>query len=146
MRVSDEDRRRVVEELRRHCAAGRIDVDEFSARIERALSASTFEELDLVRSDLPMLRIAEPTGRNDRPGGAGSSRVPAPPTSDRGQSGRSASPSTRLTAVTTALITVVVVLTAVIVALVAEWTWAVLLLAGWAAGVVQGRLGRRPPD
>jgi hypothetical protein len=48
--------------------------------------------------------------------------------------------------VTTALITVVVVLTAVIVALVAEWTWAVLLLAGWAAGVVQGRLGRRPPD
>ena len=125
MRVSDEDRRRVVEELRRHCAAGRIDVDEFSARIERALSASTFEELDLVRSDLPMLRIAEPTGRSG----------PGP-----------TSPSTRLTAVTTALITVVVVLTAVIVALVAEWTWAVLLLAGWAAGVVQGRLGRRPPD
>jgi DUF1707 SHOCT-like domain len=146
MRVSDEDRRRVVEELRRHCAAGRIDVDEFSARIERALSASTFEELDLVRSDLPMLRIAEPSGRGQRPGGAGASRVPAPRTPDRDQKGRSASPSTRLTAAATALITVVVVLTAVIVALVAEWTWALLLLAGWAAGVVQGRLGRRRPD
>jgi hypothetical protein len=41
-----------------------------------------------------------------------------------------------------AVITVLVVLTAILVSLVAEWTWAVLLLAGWAAGVLQGRVGR----
>ena len=29
MRVSDVDRERAVEELRRHCAAGRLDVDEY---------------------------------------------------------------------------------------------------------------------
>lgn len=145
MRVSDDDRRRVVDELRRHCAAGRIDVDAFSARIERALAATTLEELDSIRADLPMLRIAEPAGRGDRgdaSGGDGGvvSRALVP---GRAAGERSRLPQARLTAAAIALITVVVVVAAVIAVLVGEWTWAVLLLAGWAAGMVQGRLGRR---
>ncbi len=144
MRVSDEDRRRVVDELRRHCGAGRIDVEEYSARIERVLSATTFEELDVVRADLPMLRIAEPAGRgptaadSGHAGGTGRRSLLR-----RGAFGDGISARTRLSALGVAVITAVVVLTALIVALVAEWTWAVLLLAGWAAGMLQGRLGRR---
>ena len=146
MRVSDQDRQRTVEELRRHCAAGRIDVDEYAARIERTLSATTLEELDAIRSDLPMLRIAEPGGHRIWAGGT--TRAFSRPRALGG--GDSAPPAggnlprvtDRLGAMVVAVITVVVVLTAILVSLVAEWTWAVLLLAGWAAGVLQGRMGR----
>ena len=48
-----------------------------------------------------------------------------------------------MAAVMLAVITVVVVLAALVISLVAEWTWALVLLAGWALGVLQGRLGRR---
>jgi hypothetical protein len=146
MRVSDDDRQRAVEELRRHCAAGRIDVDEYAARIERALSATTLEELDAIRSDLPMMRIAEPGGHGIWAGG--STRA-FPPRRALGVAGSAAGPGDdlprswdRLGAMVVAVITVLVVLTAILVSLVAEWTWAVLLLAGWAAGVLQGRVGR----
>jgi hypothetical protein len=146
MRVSDDDRQRAVEELRRHCAAGRIDVDEYAARIERALSATTLEELDAIRSDLPMMRIAEPGGHGIWAGG--STRA-SPPRRALGVAGSAAGAGDdlprswdRLGAMVVAVITVLVVLTAILVSLVAEWTWAVLLLAGWAAGVLQGRVGR----
>ena len=146
MRVSDEDRQRAVEELRRHCAAGRIDVDEYAARIELALSATTLEELDAIRSDLPMLRIAEPGGHGIW--ARGSTRAfPRPRALGVAGSTPEAGEdlprvSARLGAMVVAVITVIVVLTAILVSLVAEWTWAVLLLAGWAAGVLQGRIGR----
>ena len=146
MRVSDEDRQRTVEELRRHCAAGRIDVDEYAARIERTLSATTLEELDAIRSDLPMMRIAEPGGHGIW---AGSPPRAFPRPRALGPAGPRTEPeddlprvSDRLGAMVVAVITVIVVLTAILVSLVAEWTWAVLLLASWAAGVLQGRIGR----
>lgn len=136
MRASDTDRQRAIEELRRHCAAGRIDVDEYASRIERALGATSLEELDELRADLPMMRIAEPVGRRDRPGGpltlAG--RVGG----DGGDSHRE-----RLLALTIVVLAVAVVLSAIVIALTAEWGWAVVLLAGWAAGLVQGHLSRR---
>ncbi|HMC41157.1 MAG TPA: DUF1707 domain-containing protein [Acidimicrobiales bacterium] len=147
MRISDEDRQRTVEELRRHCAAGRIDVDEYAVRIEQALSATTLEELDAVRADLPMMRIAEPGGHGiwaggssgpslRRPAALGSGPAPAPPEERTGLKPRAA-------AMGVAIIAVVVVLAAIAVTLAVEWTWAVVLLAGWAAGMLQGRLGRR---
>ena len=146
MRVSDEDRQRTVEELRRHCAAGRIDVDEYAARIERTLSATTLEELDAIRADLPIMRIAEPGGHGIWAGGTTRS-FPRPRA--LGIAGSTTETddelprvSDRLGAMVVAVITVIVVLTAILISLVAEWTWAVLLLAGWAAGVLQGRVGR----
>jgi hypothetical protein len=147
MRVSDADRQRAVEELRRHCAAGRIDVDEYASRIERALAATTLEELDDLRADLPMLRIAEPGGHRIWAGPAPWSKarplkaLSSGPYDGATDAGR-ITPAGRLTAVAVAVITVAVVLAAIVVSLVAEWAWAVLLLAGWAAGLLQGRLRR----
>ena len=147
MRASDADRQRAVEELRRHCAAGRIDVDEYASRIERALAATTLEDLDDVRADLPMLRIAEPGGHRIWAGPAPWSKArplkALAGASEDGAVGQdSITPAGRLTALAVAVITVAVVLAAIILSLVAEWAWAVLLLAGWATGLLQGRLRR----
>lgn len=142
MRVSDTERQRAIEELRRHCAAGRLDVDEYATRIERALAATTLEELDALRADLPMLRIADPSQATAgriwaRSNGPGTGGLVA-----SGHPGLSALGDT-VSASVVVLLSVIVVVAAVVIALVADWTWAVVLLAGWLAGVVQGRLGRR---
>lgn len=139
MRASDEDRQRAVDELRRHCAAGRIDVDEYASRIERALSAASLEELDEIRADLPMLRIAEPAGGRTRAGRPDPGRALEIVAGVRSGGGS----DQKVVAIAVALVTVIVVLSAIVIILVAEWTWAVLLLVGWAVGLAQGRLGRR---
>jgi hypothetical protein len=140
MRVSDIERQRAVEELRRHCTAGRLDVDEYAQRIEQVLSATTLEEIDHVLADLPMVRIADPMGStSSRPTGAitpaGDDPAPA--------AGRRV--STRLAASAVVLLTVVVVVAAVLLATLASWAWAVVLLAGWVLGMAQARMGRRRP-
>jgi hypothetical protein len=76
LRASDADRERTVERLRRHHADGRLDLDEFSERMERAYEAKTLAELDELMSDLP----AEAT----RPA------PPASQTADRGGHARQA--------------------------------------------------------
>lgn len=63
LRASDADRHRVVGELERHTAAGRLTLDEFAERVGRALAATTHGDLAGVLHDLP----AEPAV----PGGAG---------------------------------------------------------------------------
>jgi hypothetical protein len=145
MRASDADRQRAIEELRRHCAAGRIDVDEYASRIERVLAASTLEELDEIRADLPMLRVAEPGGGR---GVWASSRQGAPrlPMLLAGDDGTSDKVTARMraTAVIVALVSVMVVIGAIAMAFAAEWVWAAMLLAGWLAGLLQGRSGRGP--
>ncbi len=143
--MSDEERQRAIEELRRHCAAGRIDVDEYACRIERALSATTLAELDEVRADLPMLRIADPGGHGIWAGGRARSVSLRKADKDAGSAGAAtgAGPVERAGALAVALIAVAVVLAAIVISLAFEWTWAVVLLAAWAAGLVQGRLGRR---
>jgi class 3 adenylate cyclase len=55
VRASDADRERVVAELREHTAAGRLTLEEFSARIERVYVARILEELDDIGRDLPSL-------------------------------------------------------------------------------------------
>lgn len=146
MRASDDDRQRAVDELRRHCAAGRIDVDEYATRVERVLTASTLDEIEEVRADLPMLRVPEPSGAGvwaGRATGAGAStalRIEG--------AARRAGSHGRLRAVFLAALAVMVVLAVIGLTLAAEWTWAVILVAGWAAGMLQGRLargGRRGP-
>lgn len=53
LRAADADRDAVVEALRRHHAAGRLDTEELDERIHAALAARTMPELDLQLVDLP---------------------------------------------------------------------------------------------
>lgn len=140
MRISDTERQRTIEELRRHCAAGRIDVDEYAERIEKVMGAATLEELDRVLQDLPMLRIADPT-RPDGRGSAGSlfdQRAIGPAGGEsRGR---------RLVALVTVLVTVCIVVGAALLLVVVSWGWAAVLVGGWLAGLIQGNMLRRRHD
>jgi hypothetical protein len=53
IRASDDDRERLISELRDHAVAGRIDTDELEERLQAAYSAKTTGELDRLRHDLP---------------------------------------------------------------------------------------------
>jgi hypothetical protein len=59
-RASDRDRHRVSEELRIHCAEGRLDVEELERRLEQAVSASTIHQLAELLYDLPTVAVADP--------------------------------------------------------------------------------------
>ncbi|MEW1680814.1 DUF1707 domain-containing protein [Streptomyces sp. NPDC093594] len=58
LRASHDDREAVVEQLRDAAAEGRIDLDELDTRLERALTARTYAELDVLTADLPRPRTA----------------------------------------------------------------------------------------
>jgi hypothetical protein len=60
MRASTADRDRAVELLTRAYTEGRLDKDEHDARVERAMTAATFAELDAVVVDLPGARPLGP--------------------------------------------------------------------------------------
>jgi len=53
LRAGDDDRDRVVGALQRHAQAGRLDPFELDERIEAALRAKTFGELEQLIRDLP---------------------------------------------------------------------------------------------
>src|SRR5215475_266739 len=53
LRVGDKERDAVGEILREHHLEGRLDSDEFQARLERCLAAKTYSELDELIADLP---------------------------------------------------------------------------------------------
>jgi hypothetical protein len=53
LRVSDDDRERALELLREHTVAGRLTLEEFSERADRALRARTHGELDATAAELP---------------------------------------------------------------------------------------------
>jgi DUF1707 SHOCT-like domain len=132
MRVSDTDRQRTIDELRRHCAAGRLDVDEYAARLEKAMAATTLEDLDHLTSDLPIVRIADPAGYHP-------ARV-----ASNGSDRASEVPLPRSSTIAIAVLTVMVVLGALLVAIFASWAWAAVVLVGWVIGLIEGRLfGRR---
>ena len=57
IRASDEDRERSVSLLREHHAAGRLTLDEFSERLDKAYAAKTLGELDELMSDLPAIDL-----------------------------------------------------------------------------------------
>jgi hypothetical protein len=56
IRVSDADRERVVELLRAHASAGRLEPDELEERIEGAYRARYGSDLDAVLAELPAER------------------------------------------------------------------------------------------
>ncbi|GAB7052679.1 hypothetical protein JCM9534A_78050 [Catenuloplanes indicus JCM 9534] len=53
LRASDADRQRVVADLERHTAAGRLSLDEFTTRVDAVLAARTHGDLGHLTSDLP---------------------------------------------------------------------------------------------
>ncbi|WP_116026707.1 DUF1707 SHOCT-like domain-containing protein [Thermomonospora umbrina] len=59
MRASDADRDRVAEELREHCATGRITLDELQERLDAVYGARTHGDLDRVTADLPEADLYE---------------------------------------------------------------------------------------
>ncbi|MCG5469168.1 DUF1707 domain-containing protein [Micromonospora sp. LAH09] len=66
LRASDDDRNRVVAELHRHTAAGRLTLDEFSDRAGAVWTARTLGDLAALTRDLPAL--ADPPGDGDAVG------------------------------------------------------------------------------
>jgi hypothetical protein len=58
MRAGDADRDRVVEFLKLAYSEGRLSKDEYDGRLEHALSARTYADLDQLVTDLPVLRTA----------------------------------------------------------------------------------------
>jgi hypothetical protein len=58
LRVSDEQRERVAQEIREHFAAGRLSDEELDERVQAAYRARTEDELQAVRSDLPQLPVS----------------------------------------------------------------------------------------
>jgi hypothetical protein len=71
LRVGDEERDAVGEILRRRHLEGRLDTDEFQARLERCLAAKTYAELDALIADFPR-------ERDERRRGAAPGRRPWP--------------------------------------------------------------------
>jgi hypothetical protein len=52
LRASDDDRQRVIAELERHTAAGRLTLDEFGERVNLVLHATTHRDLGVLIDDL----------------------------------------------------------------------------------------------
>jgi Domain of unknown function (DUF1707) len=57
IRASDDDRERAVALLREHHAAGRLTVEEFNERLDKAYAAKTLGELDELMADLPAIDL-----------------------------------------------------------------------------------------
>ena len=68
IRASDAERDRVVEALRTHAEAGRLNADELEERVDLALHATTRADLDALQEDLPGPRPRAPQVRM-RPSG-----------------------------------------------------------------------------
>lgn len=65
MRASDDERTRITDQLRVHCVAGRITVEELEHRLEQAMSAQSVGELAILVHDLP--RTVLPVEQRTRP-------------------------------------------------------------------------------
>lgn len=137
MRISDSDRNRAVEELRRHCAAGRLSIDDLEARVAEAAAAETLADLDHALRDLPLLRIAAPESFATRAfsSHAGSSSA-----------AHDAAEAARIVpAATATALSLGVGAAAVSLAVLSHWVWAVLLVTGWLIGLLQGAVRRHLP-
>jgi hypothetical protein len=66
LRASDADRDRTIAELREHAAVGRLTLEEFSERADRAVAAKTVSELEEIRRDLPTTLPASRASRRSK--------------------------------------------------------------------------------
>jgi hypothetical protein len=68
IRASDADRNRAAAALGEHLAAGRLTIEEFDERLDRAYAAKTLGELDELMADLPTTDLGQLPGSSlDRP-------------------------------------------------------------------------------
>ena len=67
LRVSHAERDRMVEILRDAAADGRLEIEELEERVERALTARTFADLQSLVADLPVAAPAAPSVRAPAP-------------------------------------------------------------------------------
>jgi hypothetical protein len=79
MRIGDDERNRVLDDLRVHFAAGRLNLTEFEDRAAATLQATTVGDLVPLLSDLPDLRAPR------RPASGPPVRLPNHPQPARGQ-------------------------------------------------------------
>jgi Domain of unknown function (DUF1707) len=61
-RASDADRDRAASALREHLAAGRLTIEEFDERLDRAFAAKTLRDLEQVMADLPASDLGQLPG------------------------------------------------------------------------------------
>ena len=71
MRASDSDRERIVEQLRKHAADGRLTMDEFEERMAAAYEAKTYGALSELTRDLPVDLAGGASGRSGGRSGSG---------------------------------------------------------------------------
>jgi Domain of unknown function (DUF1707) len=92
-RASDADRDRTAAALREHLAAGRLTIEEFDKRLDKAYAAKTLGELDQIMTDLP---ATDPDQVPDAPVDRPSASLPpgCPPGSIQAGQGR-LSPASR---------------------------------------------------
>jgi hypothetical protein len=67
LRASDAERERTVELLRTHAVDGRLTLEEFADRIDKAYAARTRDELDELGRDLPETATAPPAVSQRKP-------------------------------------------------------------------------------
>lgn len=128
LRAADADRERTASVLRDSFAQGRLDMEEFSERLDAVYAARTTEELRALVRDLPT-----PPARPDR--------LPADPGEGRDDAGLAAHVAKYLAIM--ALLVAVWALTG------AGYFWPVWPMLGWGIGLVshagRGRAGRPFP-
>jgi hypothetical protein len=87
VRLSDQEREALFDQLSRHAAVGRLDVAELERRVAAVAGAQTREEATAVLADLPPLTAAPPaSGRPRRRRGHGDADAVQPdwsPTAER---------------------------------------------------------------
>jgi hypothetical protein len=134
MRISDADRARALDELRRHCADGRIGLDAYGVRMAEALAAETAADLAHALRGLPA------------PGAAGAATAPPAFALGRGNHGGSTlaggpvgAGGWKLRERLVVLLSVLVVIVGTCLAVLAHWILAIVLVLGWLIGVAQGR-------
>jgi hypothetical protein len=75
-RASDADRDRIVAALSEHLVAGRLTIQEFDERLDRAYAAKTLDELDSLTADLPGTGLDQLPGAMQRRSAAGPTLAP----------------------------------------------------------------------
>jgi hypothetical protein len=83
LRVSDAERAEVADLLSKHYGDGRLDQSEFEARMDLAMHAKTYADLDGLFNDLPQAEPSGPPGGPPGTGGALRQEYPRGPVSRR---------------------------------------------------------------